>query len=209
MKFIEIVQQRFKALFNICISNDNIISGINQNNYITLAYLEELKATIEFINTFISIECDNSCPVTKDQSFLEFLFDSVDIITNTCLYLFKNGYQQVYTLCKPNSKLETLMLNEKITKRDLNEKVSDFNINNIKMNNINNFTFTKDSNIYRNLLNNNNENNNNSNGNENETNEDKTSNVFYFKLKTTLMMILFNISSCMIQLLNRNNFNIK
>ena len=58
-------------------------------------------------------------------------------------------------------------------------------------------------------MNNNNENNNNSNGNENETNEDKTSNVFYFKLKTTLMMILFNISSCMIQLLNRNNFNLK
>ena len=210
MKFIEIVQQRFKALFNICISNDNIISGINQNNYITLAYLEELKATIEFINTFISIECDNSCPVTKDQSFLEFLFDSVDIITNTCLYLFKNGYQQVYTLCKPNSKLETLMLNEKITKKDLNENVSDFNINNSNnINNINNFTFKNDSNIYRNLLNNNNGNNNNNNGNENETNEDKTSNVFYFKLKTTLMMILFNISSCMIQLLNRNNFNIK
>ena len=209
MKFIEMVQQRFKALFNICISNDNIISGINQNNYITLAYLEELKASIEFINSFISIECDNSCPSTKDQSLLEFLFDSADLIANTCLYLFKNGYGQIYTLCKPNSKLEVLMLNEKITKKDLNEKISDFNINNIiNNNNINNFNFVKDNNIYRNLLNNNNGNISN-NVNDNEANEDKTANVFYYKLKTTLMMILFNISSCMIQLLNRNNFNIK
>ena len=212
MKFIELIQQRFKALFNICINNENLISGINQNNYITLAYLDELKSSIEFINSFISIECDNICPNTKDQSFLEFLFDSVDLIANTCLYLFKNGYQQVFYLSKPNSKLENLMLNTKITKNDLNGNNNDFNIN---INNINNlydsqFTFGNNNNIYRNLLNiNNNRDRDNNGSNSNSFIEDKTANSFHFKIKTNLIMILFQISSCMIQLLNRQNFNIK
>ena len=210
MKFIELIQQRLKDLFNICINNENFISGINQNNYITLAYLDELKLSIEFINSFISIECDNSCPVTKDQSFLEFLFDSIDLISNTCLYLFKNGYQQIFNLCKPNSKLETFMLNTKITKNELNENNNNFNINN-NINNINfneQFTFRNDDyNIYRNLLNKNKDGNNN--GYNNELYEDKIDNVFVYKVKTNLIMILFHISSSMTQLLNRQNFNIK
>jgi len=92
INFIEIIQQRFKSLFGICLNNDNFLSGINQNNYITLSYLDELKSSIEFISSFISIECENACPNTKDKAFLEFLFDSVDFIANTCLFLYKNGY---------------------------------------------------------------------------------------------------------------------
>ena len=210
MKFIELIQQRFKALFNICINNDNFLSGINQNNYITLAYLDELKSSIEFINSFISIECDNICTSTKDQSFLEFLFDSVDLIANTCLYLFKNGYQQIFYLSKPNSKLEQLMLNTKITKNDLNENNNTFNISNLSNLYDNQFSFDNDNNIYKNLLNiNNSRDNNNSGNNNNAFIEDKTANVFHFKIKTNLIMILFQISSSMIQLLNRQNFNIK
>ena len=212
MKFIELIQQRFKELFNICINNENFISGLNQNNNITLAYLDELKASIKFINSFIDIECDNTCPSTKDQSFLEFLFDSVDLIANTCLYLFKNGYQQIFYLCKPNSRLEDLMINTKITKKDINEN----NNNNLNLNNINNFNFNQfsfgdDNNIYRNLLNNNinNNNRNNNDGNNNSIYEDKTANVFHFKIKSNLIMILFHISSSMIKLLNRQNFNLK
>ena len=205
MKFIELIQQRLKDLFNICINNENFISGINQNNYITLAYLDELKISVELINSFISIECDNSCPVTKDQSFLEFLFDSIDLISNTCFYLFKNGYQKIFNLCKPNSKLESFMLNTKITKNELNENNNDLNINNTNYNE--QFSFrNNDYNIYKNLLKNNNGYNNKYN---NELYEDNIDNVFVYKIKTNLIMILFHISSSMILLLNRQNFNIK
>ena len=205
MKFTELIQQRFTALFNVCLNNENIVSHLNQNNYITLAYLDELKASIEFINSFISVECDNLCPNTKDQSFLEFLFESVDLIANTCLYLFKNGYQQIFSLCKPNSYLENLMLNSKIIKSNLRKNNDKFDINSI--NNMSNFTFANKVNIYRDLLNDNANSINNENNN--LISEDKTANVFYFKIKSSLIMILFHISSCMTQLLNRQNFNIK
>ena len=229
IKFIELIQQRFKDLFNLCSDNTNFLSGLTQNNYISLAYLEELKASIELITAFISIECDNSCPVTKDQSFLEFLFDSIDMISNTCLYLYKNGYKNINLICKTNSKVETLMLNTKIKNSDLNE---DNNINNINFNNINNrndyysneLENFNEENIYKNMImfNNNqkrNEERKNNNININNDNNDidmeqlyindKSANVFHFKVKTNLMIILFNISSCMIQLLNRQNFNLK
>ena len=199
MKFIELIQQRFKDLFNVCLNNSNYISGLNQNNFITLAYLDELKTSIEFINSFISIECDNSCPNTKDQSFLEFLFDSVDLIANTCLNLFKNGYKNIYYLCKPNSKLENLMLNTNLTENDFNEN----NNNNLNLDFASQFSFSNNNNIYRYLINNNN------NINNNLINNDKTANVFHFKIKSNLIMILFHISSSMVQLLNRQNFNIK
>ena len=206
MRFIELIQQRLKTLFNICI-NENFISGINQNNYISMAYLDELNASIEFINSFISIECDNSCPNTKDPSFLEFLFDSVDLIANTCLFLFKNKYQQIFDLCRPNSKLEIFMQNTKVTESDFNNN-NNFNINNISnIKNLNYFqnSLENDNNLYKNLINNNN----NPRNNINSLNEDKTANVFHFKLKINLIKIIFHISSSMIQLLNRQNFNIK
>ena len=210
MKFIELIQQRLKALFNICINNNNFLSGLNQNNYITLAYLDELKSSIEFITSFISIECENACPYTKDKSFLEFLFDSVDLISNTCLFLYKNGYQNIINLCKPNSKLENLMLNTKITKEDINE-------NNNNSNNYLNlgsqFSFENENNIHKELFSNNNNNNNNNDGRNRSSrssiSEDKTANVFHYKIKSDLIMILFHISSSMAQLLNRQNFNIK
>jgi hypothetical protein len=209
MKFIELIQPRFKALFNICSNNDNFLSGLNQSNFITLAYLNELKASIEFITSFITIECENSCPNTKDQSFLEFLFDSVDFIANTCLNLFKNGYKNVLNLCKPNSKLEKLMLNTKLTRDDFSENNNQLNLN---LNLNSQFSFGNN-NIYKNLINNNDNNNNNNinvqNNNYNLEIGDSTLNVFYFKVKSNLIMILFHISSCMIQLLNRQNFNIK
>ena len=221
IKFMELIQQRFKDLFNLCIENNNFLSGFNQNNYITLAYLEELKASVELITAFISIECDNSCPVTKDQSFLEFLFDSIDMISNTCLFLYKNGYQNVNNLCKPNSKVETLMMNTKINNNDLSED-NNININNINNINENEFYLNQindinnnDDNIYKNMIMMNNGRKNNANDN-NDLNlndssyiKDKTANVFYFKVKANLMIILFNVSSCMIQLLNRQNFNLK
>ena len=221
IKFMELIEQRLKDLFNICAENNNFLSGFSQNNYITLAYLEELKASIEFITAFISIECDNSCPVTKDQSFLEFLFDSIDLLSNTCLFLYKIGYQNLFNLSKPNSKVENLMLNTKIINNDLiEEKNINININN--MNNINGNEFylnqlnnLDDDNIYKNMLNIR-RNNDIGNNNDNDINmsdsskiNDKSANVYHFKIKTNLMIILFNISSCMIQLLNRNNFNLK
>ena len=233
IKFVELIQQRFKDLFNLCSDNTNFISGLTQNNYISLAYLEELKASIELITAFISIECDNSCPVTKDQSFLEFLFDSIDMISNTCLYLYKNGYKNINMICKTNSKVEDLMLDTKIKNSDLNE---DNNINYMYFNNINNINnnrndfysneleYFNEENIYKNMImfNNNqkrNEERKNNNININNDNNDiymdqlyindKSANVFHFKVKTNLMIILFNISSCMIQLLNRQNFNLK
>ena len=151
MKFIELIQPRFKALFSICSNNDNFLSGLNQSNFITLAYLNELKASIEFITSFITIECENSCPNTKDQSFLEFLFDSVDFIANTCLYLFKNGYKNIFNLCKTNSKLEKLMLNIKLTQNDFSENN---NVLNLNLNLNSQFSFGNN-NIYKNLINNN------------------------------------------------------
>ena len=207
MKFIELIQPRFKALFSISSNNDNFLSGLNQSNFITLAYLNELKASIEFITSFITIECENSTPITKDQSFLEFLFDTVDFIANTCLHLFKNGYKNISNLCKPNSKLEKLMLNTKLTTDDFNENN---NIINLNLNLNSQFSFGNN-NIYKNLINSNdnNINNNIQNNNYNFENGDSTLNVFYFKVKSNLIMILFHISSCMIQLLNRQNFNIK
>ena len=228
IKFIELIQQRFKDLFNLCSDNNNFLSGLTQNNYISLAYLEELKASVELITGFISIECDNSCPVTKDQSFLEFLFDSIDMIANTCLYLYKNGYKNINTICKANSKVENLMLNTKIKNSDLNED-DNFNKINIMNNNMNNandfysnqFENINDENIYKNMImfNNNQKRNeerkNNSIINNNDIDmeqlyiNDKSANVFHFKVKTNLMIILFNISSSMIQLLNRQNFNLK
>ena len=210
MKFIELIQPRFKALFNICSNNDNFLSGLNQSNFITLAYLNELKASIEFITSFITIECENSTPITKDQSFLEFLFDSVDFIANTCLHLFKNGYKNISNVCKPNSKLEKLMLNTKLTRDDFSENNNQINLN-LNLNLNSQFSFGNN-NIYKNLINNcdNNINNNNiQNNNYNFESGDSTLNVFYFKVKSNLIMILFHISSCMIQLLNRQNFNIK
>ena len=217
IKFMELLQQRFKNLFNISAENNNFISGFSQNNYITLAYLEELKASVEFITVFISIECDNSCPVTKDQSFLEFLFDSIDMISNTCLYLFKDGYQNLFNLCKPNSKVEKLMLNTKIVNNDLIEE-KNININNINNINANEFYLNQlnnfdDDNIYKRMLNNNRRNNDINNNDINMADSsyinDKSANVYHFKIKTNLMLILFNISSSMIQLLNRQNFNLK
>ena len=209
MKFIELIQPRFKALFNICSNNDNFLSGLNQSNYITLAYLNELKASIEFITSFITIECENSCPITKDQSFLEFLFDSVDFIANICLFLFKNGYKNVVNICKPNSKLEKLMFSTKLTRDDFNENNNDLNLN---LNLNSQFSFGNN-NIYKNLIinsdSNNNIINNAQNNNFNFDSGDSTLNVFFFKVKTNLIMILFHISSCMTQLLNRQNFNIK
>ena len=205
MKFIEIIQQRLKTLFNIC-TNENSFSGDNQNNYISMAYLDELKISIEFINSFISIECDNSCPITKDQSFLEFLFDSMDLIVNTCLFLFKNNYQQVVNLCKPNSNLETFMMNTKITGNEFNDNNNYNNINNFNISNFSNFKYNgNDNNIYKFLI----DNNNNKRNNIDPSYEDKTANVFYFKIKTNLIMILFHISSGMVHLLNRQNFNIQ
>ena len=219
IKFMELIQQRFKDLFNICSENNNFLSGFSPNNYITLAYLEELKASLEFITAFISLECDNSCPVTKDQSFLEFLFDSVDIISNSCLYLFKNGYQNLINLCKPNSKVENLMLNTKITNNDLIEE-KNININNINNINENEFYLSQinnisDDNIYKDMLMMNNKRKNNNKDDDINMKDsssyinDKSANVFHFKVKTNLMLILFNISSSMIQLLNRQNFNLK
>ena len=221
IKFMELIQQRFKDLFNICSENNNFLYVFTQNKYITLAYLEELKASVEFITAFISIECDNSCPATKDQSFLEFLFDSVDIISNTCLYLYKNGYQNLINLCKPSSKVENLMLNTKITNNDLMEEnnISINNINNINENEfyLNQINNINDENIYKNMIMMNNKRRNNDNDNNNDINandsssyiHDKSANVFHFKVKTNLMLILFNISSSMLQLLNRQNFNLK
>ena len=218
IKFMELIQQRFKDLFNICANNNNYLSGFNNNNYISLAYLEELKVSIEFITAFISIECDNTCPLTKDQSFLEFLFDSIDMITNTCLYLYKNGYENVINLCKPNSKVENLMLNTKINSNDLSEEnnininnINNINRNEIYMNQINNLN---EDNIYKNMIMIDNNGRNNENNDDMIMNEafnisDKSANVFHFKIKSNLMIILFNISSCMIQLLNRQNFNLK
>ena len=215
---MELIQQRFKDLFNICANNNNYLSGFNNNNYISLAYLEELKVSIEFITAFISIECDNTCPLTKDQSFLEFLFDSIDMITNTCLYLYKNGYENLINLCKPNSKVENLMLNTKINSNDLSEEnnininnIDNINRNEIYMNQINNLN---EDNIYKNMIMIDNNGRNNENNDDMIMNEafnisDKSANVFHFKIKSNLMIILFNISSCMIQLLNRQNFNLK
>ena len=218
IKFLELIQQRFKDLFNICSENNNYLSGFNNSNYITLAYLEELRVSIEFITAFISLECDNSCPVTKEQSFIEFLFDSIDLMSNTCLFLYKNGYQNVINICKPNSKLENLMSNTKINNNDLYEENNNININN--MNNINKNEFYLNQlnnmdgdNIYKNIftLNNrrNKEINNKDNINDFSNIKDKSSNVFHYKVKTNLMIILFNISSSMHQLLNRQNFNFK
>ena len=219
IKFMELIQQRFKDLFNICSENNNFLYVFTQNKYITLAYLEELKASVEFLTAFISIECDNSCPATKDQSFLEFLFDSVDIISNTCLYLYKNGYQNLINLCKPSSKVENLMLNTKITNNDLMEEnnISINNINNINENEfyLNQINNINDENIYKNMIMMNNKRRNNDNDiniNLNDSSSyihDKSANVFHFKVKTNLMLILFNISSSMLQLLNRQNFNLK
>ena len=221
IKFIELIQQRFKDLFNICINNNNFIPDLSQNNYITLAFLDELSASVELITSFISIECDNSCPVTKDESFLEFLFDSVDMISNTCLSLYKNGYHNIDSICKPNSRVENLMLNTKINLNDLSEG----NINNFRNrnNNINissnNFISNQlndidndNDNIYKAMFNNEINNNNNNENNidiEYLPSNDKSANVFHYKIKTNLVIILFNISSSMIQLLNRQNFNLK
>jgi hypothetical protein len=209
MKFIELIQQRLKALFNICINNDNYLSNINQNNFITMAFLDEIKSSIEFISSFISIECENACPYTKDKSFLEFLFDSVDLISNTCLYLYKNGYQNIFYLSKPNSKLETLMLNTKITKEDYNDNNNNFNLN---LNLNSQFSFNNENNIFKELFLKRENDNNNKNGGGgiiSPLSEDVTANVFHFKIKSELIMILFQISSGMVQLLNRQNFNIK
>ena len=221
IKFMELIQQRFKELFNICSDNNNVITSFSLNNYISLAYLEELKASVEFITAFISIECDNSCPLTKDQSFLEFLFDSIDMISNTSLFLYKNNYQNITNLCKPNSKVETLMLNTKITNNDLSDdnKYNNININNNRnefySNQFNNMNSVD--NFYKNMIKFNNDKKRkiNLDSSDNDIDmessyiSDKSANVFHFKVKTNLMIILFNISSSMIQLLNRQNFNLK
>ena len=220
IKFMELIQQRFKELFNICSDNNNLISGFSLNNYISLAYLEELKASVEFITAFISIECDNCCLLTKDPSFLEFLFDSIDMISNTCLFLYKNNYQNLNTLCKPNSKVETLMLNTKITNNDLSEenKYNNININNNNNEFYNNqFNMNSSDNFYKNMIkiNDNRKKNINLNSSENDIDmessyiSDKSANVFHFKVKTNLMIIFFNISSSMVQLLSRQNLNLK
>ena len=152
---------------------------------------------------------------------MEFLFDSVDIISNTCLYLYKNGYQNLINLCKPSSKVENLMLNTKITNNDLIEEnnISINNINNINENEfyLNQINNINDENIYKNMIMMNNKRRNNDYNNDINVNindsssyiHDKSANVFYFKVKTNLMLILFNISSSMLQLLNRQNFNLK
>ena len=120
------------------------------------------------------------------------------------------------------------MLNTKIKNSDLNED-DNFNKINIMNNNMNNandfysnqFENINDENIYKNMImfNNNQKRNeerkNNSIINNNDIDmeqlyiNDKSANVFHFKVKTNLMIILFNISSSMIQLLNRQNFNLK
>ena len=204
MKFIEIVQQRFIALFNICLNNNNFISGSDNNSLVTLAYLEELKATVEFITVFVDLECDNVTPSTKDQTFLEFLFDSVDLLNNSCLSLFKNGYKNLVDLCNPNSRLENFMFNTKILNEDYFNNKDIGNRNNIFDYSNNNY------NIYSRL---NNQNNNNmiiSDLSNNANNiDEKNYNVFTYKVKSYLVNILFNISSCNIQLSKKTNLNLK
>jgi hypothetical protein len=225
IKFMELIQQRFKELFSLC-GDSNFLSGFSSNNYISLAYLQELKSSIEFITSFISIECDNSCPLTKDNSFLEFLFDSMDMISNTCLFLYKNDYKNLYNSYKPNSKVEKLMLNTKIINKDLSEgnDINEINNENEFYNN-DQFENMDDDNFYRNMFKdeeirkkNNNDNNINISINNNNSDDiimnsnyfiDKSANVFHFKIKTNIIIILFNISSSMIQLLNRQNYNLK